>query len=79
MVTAGEIQTTSGTVASSKQTTLEQSFATVIPYETTSRRHREVTNAITYYLAKDMASIKGIRQLFGKFAYRRKPYSDTSR
>ncbi|XP_073714924.1 E3 SUMO-protein ligase ZBED1-like [Misgurnus anguillicaudatus] len=45
----------SDTQSSSKhqQSTISELFAAVTPYEKTSRRHREITNAITHYLAKD--------------------------
>ena len=62
MVKAGESQSSSTDDVpglSGKQKTLKESFASVTPYEKSSRRHREVTNAITYYLAKDMVSIYG--------------------
>ncbi len=42
---------------SSKQTTIRASFASVIPYDKSSRRHREITTAITHYIGKDMVSV----------------------
>jgi hypothetical protein len=45
---------------SSQQTTITASFASVTPYDKGSRIHREITTAITYYLAKDMVSINTV-------------------
>lgn len=43
-----------------KQTSVLESFAAVTPYEKGSRRHREITNSIMHYLAKDMVSINTV-------------------
>ena len=52
------------TLSSSKSKTLQQSisqsFACVTPYEKTSKRHGEITEAITRYLAKDMMPINTV-------------------
>lgn len=53
---------------SKPQTTLKESFARGTPYHKTSRRHKEITSAITTFICKDMAPIytvekKGFREL----------------
>ena len=44
----------------SKQTTITASFASVTPYKRSSRRHREITTAITHYIAKDMVPVNTV-------------------
>lgn len=43
-----------------KQTTLTQAFDKGTPYENTSKRWKEVTEAVTFYLAKDMVLFKTV-------------------
>ncbi|XP_065105792.2 E3 SUMO-protein ligase ZBED1-like [Paramisgurnus dabryanus] len=50
----------SKTLPSLQQQSISQSFASVTPYETTSKRHKEITEAITRYLAKDMMPINTV-------------------
>lgn len=40
-----------------QQNTITQVFARITPYDNSSRRHREITDAITNYLAKGMVPI----------------------
>ncbi|XP_052413836.1 E3 SUMO-protein ligase ZBED1-like [Carassius gibelio] len=40
-----------------KQQSISSSFESITPYPVSSRRHREITEAITRYLAKDMVPI----------------------
>ena len=44
----------------SKQTTIIASFSSGTPYDKSSRRHREITTAITHYIAKDMVSVNTV-------------------
>ncbi|KAI2645977.1 E3 SUMO-protein ligase ZBED1 [Labeo rohita] len=37
-----------------KQSLIADAFSSVTPYESTSTRHKEITDAITYHIAKDM-------------------------
>ena len=76
LVKTGEKQNTTSDDAraqsTSKQTTLHDSFASVTPYETSSRRHRELTESVTFHLAKDMAPINtvtktGFKRMLRKF------------
>ncbi|XP_060788758.1 E3 SUMO-protein ligase ZBED1-like [Neoarius graeffei] len=46
--------------AKQKQTTVAQAFERGTPYEKSSKRWREVTDAVTYYLAKDMIPFKAV-------------------
>ncbi len=43
-----------------QQASIPQSFASVTPYEKTSKRHKEITEAISRYLAKDMMPINTV-------------------
>ena len=43
-----------------KQKSIAQMFESVTPYDLGSRRHKEITDAITYYLAKDMVPFKTV-------------------
>lgn len=43
-----------------QQSSIHQSFASVTPYEKSSKRHKEVTEAISRYIAKDMMSINTV-------------------
>ncbi len=42
------------------QTTIDQSFTNATPYGKTSKRHKELTDAITRFLAKDMMPVKTV-------------------
>lgn len=53
-------ETSSSSDASAKQTTITSSFASVTPYERTSRRHKEITTAVTNYISKDMVSVNTV-------------------
>lgn len=44
------------------QTSVQQSFASVTPYEKTSKRYKEITEAITYCLAKDMMPMRTVEK-----------------
>ena len=70
-----------------KQNTITQVFASITPYDNSSRRHREITDAITNYLAKGMVPIytvekegfrKMIRTLDRRYELRLK-YTSASR
>lgn len=50
----------SKTLPSLQQQSVSQSFASVTPYDTTSKHYREITAAITRYLAKDMMPINTV-------------------
>ena len=43
------------------QTDITQALYNATPYPNTSQRYKEITNAVTYYLAKDMASINTVQ------------------
>ncbi|XP_010772682.1 zinc finger BED domain-containing protein 1-like [Notothenia coriiceps] len=43
------------------QTSISQTLFNGTPYSHSSRRHKEITKAITFYLAKDMASINTVQ------------------
>ena len=43
-----------------KQTTLTQAFDKGTPYDKSSKRWKEVTEAVTFYLAKDMVPFKTV-------------------
>lgn len=56
------------TTASTKQVSITQAFTNATQYEKDSRRWKEITDAICYYIAKDMAPIatvehSGFKQL----------------
>lgn len=40
-----------------KQSLIADAFSSVTPYESTSTRHKEITDAITYHIAKDMVPV----------------------
>ena len=43
------------------QTSITQALYNATPYPNTSRRYKEITEAVTYYFAKDMASINTVQ------------------
>ena len=45
-----------------KQTMLQTSFAHAVPYERTSEKWRNITKAVSYYIAKDMVPIATVEQ-----------------
>ncbi|XP_063075476.1 E3 SUMO-protein ligase ZBED1-like [Engraulis encrasicolus] len=53
-------ETSSSSDASTKQSTIASSFASVTPYERTSRRHKDITTAVTNYISKDMVSVNTV-------------------
>ena len=44
------------------QASVQQSFAIVTPYEKTSKRYKEITQVITYFLAKDMMPLRTVEK-----------------
>ncbi len=40
-----------------KQSLIADAFSSVTPYESTSTRHKDITEAITYHIAKDMVPV----------------------
>ncbi|XP_038162089.1 E3 SUMO-protein ligase ZBED1-like [Cyprinodon tularosa] len=54
------LETSSSSDTSAKQPTITSSFASLTPYERTSRRHKEITTAVTNYLSKDMVSVNTV-------------------
>ncbi|XP_061918596.1 E3 SUMO-protein ligase ZBED1-like [Entelurus aequoreus] len=57
---SGEKSTPSDSAHCSKHTTITASFASITPYEKSSRRHKEITTAITHYIGKDMVSVNTV-------------------
>ncbi|XP_061884799.1 E3 SUMO-protein ligase ZBED1-like [Entelurus aequoreus] len=57
---SGKKSTPSDSAHCSKQTTITASFASITPYEKSSRRHKEITTAITHYIGKDMVSVNTV-------------------
>lgn len=45
-----------------KQSSISESFSSVTPYESTDKRHKEITHAITFFLAKDMMPIRSVEK-----------------
>ncbi|KAI2647641.1 E3 SUMO-protein ligase ZBED1 [Labeo rohita] len=45
-----------------KQSSLEASFTRSVPYEKKSRKWRDITNAVTYHIAKDMVPIATVEK-----------------
>ncbi|XP_038129439.1 E3 SUMO-protein ligase ZBED1-like [Cyprinodon tularosa] len=54
------LETSSSSDTSAKQPTITSSFASLTPYERTSRRHKEITTAVTNYISKDMVSVNTV-------------------
>jgi len=57
---SGEKTEKDSQVHCSKQTTITASFSSVTAYERSSRRHCEITTAITHYIAKDMVPVNTV-------------------
>ena len=53
-------ETSSSSDTSAKQPTITSLFASVTPYERTSRRHKEITAAVTTYISKNMVSVNTV-------------------
>ncbi|KAL2102614.1 hypothetical protein ACEWY4_001782 [Coilia grayii] len=53
-------ETFAGSDSCAKQTTIAAAFASVTPYDRSSRRHKEITSAVTHYIAKDMVPVNTV-------------------
>lgn len=45
-----------------KQPSIAVAFASAVPYEKTSKRWREITNAVTHHIAKDMVPVQTVER-----------------
>ncbi|KAK0147407.1 Zinc finger BED domain-containing protein 1 [Merluccius polli] len=53
-------ETSSSSDTSAKPPTITSLFASVTPYKRTSRRHKEITAAVTTYISKNMVSVNTV-------------------
>ncbi|XP_049337568.1 E3 SUMO-protein ligase ZBED1-like [Astyanax mexicanus] len=47
---------------SPKQQSIVATFASITPYETKTKRHQEITKAVTYFMAKDMMPLSTVEK-----------------
>ena len=60
---SANVPSTTRRLAQPQQQTMEAAFSSVMPYDKKTKRHNDITNAITYFIAKDMLPISTVEKM----------------